>query len=199
MSKTALNQLEALGVDVKLNTEAKDPEVLPNGKSELHFSTGRQLVVDLYISTVGVVPNSSFVPPQFLNASGFIKVGEYLDIKGADGVFAIGDVNDCETPQFYFSEKQSTYIAKNLVLALTNKAPVLYKASTTGVFNNTLSSAARSRLADHHHTGMIGIQIGKKTGTGHFGNFKLPSFLVIALRKTLFIDNLPKTVDGSML
>ena len=44
---------------------------------------------------------------------------------------------------------------------------------------------------------MIGVQIGKKVGTGHFGSVRLPSFLVIMLRKTLFIENLPKTVDGN--
>lgn len=46
---------------------------------------------------------------------------------------------------------------------------------------------------------MIGVQIGKKAGTGHFGNFKLPGFVVCMLRKTLFVERLSKTVDGSML
>ena len=44
---------------------------------------------------------------------------------------------------------------------------------------------------------MMGLQIGKKNGTGHVGNMKLPSFIVASLRKTLLIEKLPKIVDGS--
>lgn len=53
-------------------------------------------------------------------------------------------------------------------------------------------------LTSFFPAGMIGVQIGKKSGTGHFGNMRLPSFIVSMLRKSLFIDNLPRTVDGSI-
>lgn len=178
VSKTALKQLDVLGVDVRLNTKAKDPVTLPDGKQELTLSGGEKIVVDLYVPTFGVLPNSSFVPSQYLDPQGFVQVDQYLQAKGAEGVFAIGDVNNSEAPQFWFVEKQSVHIAKNLILSLSGKAPVPYKASATG---------------------MMGLQIGKNAGTGHFGNFKLPSFLVKSIRKTLFVENLPKTVDGSML
>ncbi|KAF2692226.1 FAD/NAD(P)-binding domain-containing protein [Lentithecium fluviatile CBS 122367] len=178
VSKTALGQLETLGVQVKFNTKVKEPVQLPNGKQELILSGGERLLADLYIPTFGVLPNSSFVPSQFLDSSGFIKVDEYLSVEGAEGVFAIGDVSNVEAPQFWFVEKQSTHMAKNLVLAVSGKPPVPYKASTTG---------------------LMGIHIGKKSGTGHFGNVKVPSFLVSMIRKTLFIENLSRTVDGSML
>lgn len=46
---------------------------------------------------------------------------------------------------------------------------------------------------------MMGVQIGKKGGTGHFGSFKLPGWLVATLRKSLLVENLARTVDGSML
>jgi hypothetical protein len=44
---------------------------------------------------------------------------------------------------------------------------------------------------------MLAVQIGKKAGTGHAGSMKLPSFMVAYVRKTLFVENGPKTVDGT--
>ncbi|PSE86145.1 hypothetical protein C7G75_19505, partial [Acinetobacter nosocomialis] len=115
VTKTALKQLETLNVDVRVNTKAKDPVTLPDGKKELTLSGGEKLVVDLYIPTFGVLPNSSFVPSQYLDSNGFVQVDQYFQVKGAEGVFAIGDVSDSEAPQFWFVEKQSVHIAKNLI------------------------------------------------------------------------------------
>jgi len=46
--------------------------------------------------------------------------------------------------------------------------------------------------------GMMGIQIGKESGTGHVGDWVIPSSDVVERRKTLFVELLPKMVDGSM-
>ena len=43
----------------------------------------------------------------------------------------------------------------------------------------------------------MGLLVGRKAGTGHLGNVKLPGFLVHLLRKNLFLDNLGGTVNGS--
>lgn len=50
--------------------------------------------------------------------------------------------------------------------------------------------------ADTFNTAM-GCQIGRKTGTGHLGWVKMPSFLVQFLRKNLFVERLASAVDGS--
>jgi len=44
----------------------------------------------------------------------------------------------------------------------------------------------------------MGLQIGKKAGTGHFGNFKIPSFIIVKARKTLFVENMGPTVNGAL-
>jgi len=44
----------------------------------------------------------------------------------------------------------------------------------------------------------MGLQIGKKAGTGHFGTFKIPSFIIIRARKTLFVENMGPTVNGAL-
>jgi hypothetical protein len=45
---------------------------------------------------------------------------------------------------------------------------------------------------------MLAVPTGKKTGTGHFGSIKLPSFMVNMVKgKTYFTQNLLSTVNGS--
>lgn len=46
---------------------------------------------------------------------------------------------------------------------------------------------------------MMGVQIGKKTGVGHYGSWRIPEFMINHFRKTLFVEKLRPTVDGSGL
>lgn len=45
---------------------------------------------------------------------------------------------------------------------------------------------------------MMGLQIGKKAGTGHYGNMKIPSFVIVFARKNLFTEKIEATVNGSL-
>ena len=44
----------------------------------------------------------------------------------------------------------------------------------------------------------MGIQIGKKKATGHFGSYRMPTWLALFSRKNLFTQKLVGTVDGSL-
>jgi apoptosis-inducing factor 2 len=44
----------------------------------------------------------------------------------------------------------------------------------------------------------MGLQIGKKAGTGHYGSIRIPSFLIVWVRKTLLVEKLGPMVDGSL-
>ncbi|KAI0022874.1 hypothetical protein F4780DRAFT_769532 [Xylariomycetidae sp. FL0641] len=178
VSRTALKQLQALKVDVRLNTKVKNPLHSPDGRHEVVLSADEKLVVDMVIPTYGVVPNSSFLPSQLLDDNGFVKTDAYFSVEGAEGVFALGDVSNVGPPQFLLLDPQSVHLAKNMVLTLSNKLPLPYKAPSRGV---------------------MGLQIGKKTATGHFGMFRLPSFVLTRVRKTLFVEKLSSMVDGSGL
>ncbi|KAJ4246299.1 hypothetical protein NW762_013650 [Fusarium torreyae] len=175
VSKSASSQLQALGVKIKLSTKVSEPVTLPDGRQEVTLSGGEKVVTDLVIPTFGVIPNSSFVPPSLLDKNGFVKVNEYLAVEGREDIFAVGDVSNVEAPQFWFVNKQSAHMGKNFVSLVSGKPLTPYKASTTG---------------------MIGVQIAK-SGTGHYGNWRLPGFVVAAIRKTLFVEMLPKVIDGT--
>ncbi|KAJ0421546.1 putative apoptosis-inducing factor [Aspergillus carlsbadensis] len=178
VSKTAEAQLRGLNIDVRLSTKVTTETQLPDGTWTITLSNGENLAVDMYIPTFGVKPNTSFLPAGFLDADGFVMVDEYLRVKGIKDVYAIGDVSDVQGPQAFHIKAQSKYLAKSVVLGATGKggAVVPYKASGSD---------------------MLAVQIGKKAGTGHAGSMKLPSFMVAYVRKTLFVENGPKTVDGT--
>jgi hypothetical protein len=44
---------------------------------------------------------------------------------------------------------------------------------------------------------MIGLQIGRNAATGQYGNMKVPGFIIVQARKTLFIDRMKPLVSGS--
>ncbi|KAK7418779.1 hypothetical protein QQX98_003797 [Neonectria punicea] len=174
----ATKELRNLKVDIKLQTKVMGSGTLPDGRQELTLSDSDRLIADMYIPAYGLTPNSSYVPTDFLNINGLVMVDEYLKVKGTEGVWAIGDVSDVEPSQFLTCDKQSVYLAKSIVSILRNKLPLPYKVSA-------------SRF--------MGLQIGKTAGTGHYGNFKVPSFIIIRARRNLFIDNLGPTISGSIV
>jgi NADH dehydrogenase FAD-containing subunit len=58
-------------------------------------------------------------------------VDEYLKVKVAGDVWAIGDVSDIEPAQFIYCDKQSAHLAKNIALIQSNEAPLPYKVATS--------------------------------------------------------------------
>ena len=56
-----------------------------------------------------------------------MSVDEYFTVKGAKDVYAIGDVCDVEPLQFVYTDIQSTFLAKNFNLILSNKSLRRYK------------------------------------------------------------------------
>ena len=85
------------------------------------------MVVDLYLPTVGVLPNTDFVPRNLLTEDGDVVVDDYLRVKGAEGVWAAGDVVDIQPSQFVYMQKQAAALAKNLDLVINGREPALYK------------------------------------------------------------------------
>ena len=73
---------------------------LPDGREELTLSSGDQTSTDMYVPTFGLIPNSSYIPATYLNANASVMVNEYLGVKGANDVWAIGDISDIESWQY---------------------------------------------------------------------------------------------------
>jgi apoptosis-inducing factor 2 len=148
----------------------------------------------MYIPTFGLIPNSSYLPPHVLDASGYVLVDEYLKLKGTDNVWAIGDVTDVEPSQFIYCDRQSCYLIKSIVSTLSNKKQLPYNPAAKRIMAfRSIELNLQLTL-----TGFLGIQVGRNVGTGHFGNFKLPSFMITFARKSLFVEFLSPLVSGSL-
>jgi NADH dehydrogenase FAD-containing subunit len=93
VTKVATKQLSNLNVTIKTSTKVMGSAKMPDGRTELTLSGGEKVIADLYIPTMGVIPNSAYVPGTFVNNSGFVKVDEFLRVKGATDVWALGDVS----------------------------------------------------------------------------------------------------------
>jgi NADH dehydrogenase FAD-containing subunit len=178
VQKHVLKDLQNLKVDVRINTTVSSVLHRQTGGEELSLSDGSKLVVDLYVPTFGVKPNSSYIPSNLLNDNGYVMVDDCLQVHGAKDIWAVGDVSDAEWLQFIFCDRQSTHVAKTLVAIIGNK----------------VSSAPYKRAT----TRMMGLSVGQNAGAGHWGNFQIPTFLIKYMRKTLFLENMGKTVDGTM-
>jgi apoptosis-inducing factor 2 len=172
----------------QVNVDVQTAKVVLKEISRLQLTSGKTILADFYIPTCGLVPNYSYFLKELLTASGHVVVDEHL--KAATGVYAIGDVCATENSQFITCDRQSAYLAQSVVALLNGKPTKPYSVAS----NRELLSLDRisANLA-----GFLGLQIGKEAGTGHFGCFRIPSFVIVMARKNLFLQNLKPTVDGS--
>ena len=118
-------------MNVKLRTKVTDSVQLSDGRKQLTLSTGEKLTTDMYVPTFGLIPNSSYIPASYLNANGSVMVDEFLRVKGAKDVWAIGDVSDVESWQFITCDRQSTHLARNMISMMNNKPPLPYKVAAS--------------------------------------------------------------------
>jgi NADH dehydrogenase FAD-containing subunit len=170
---------------------------LPSDQTEVRLSDGSKLVTDFYVPTYGLVANSSYIPSKFLSSNGFVIVDDYLKAKGAGDVWAIGDVADVEWKQWIYMDRQSSYVAKNIVLILSNKAPNPYKITPASSRRIPLLVTFTLNYTDTLTTGVLGFSLGQKTGTGAFGSFKIPTFVLSWARKGLYTHMVDPTVSGT--
>ncbi|KAH9219081.1 hypothetical protein DL95DRAFT_405363 [Leptodontidium sp. 2 PMI_412] len=179
VSKTAAKQLKALNVTIIHSTKILGSATTPDGRTELTLSDGQKITADLYLPTTGVIPNSSYVPHEFLNQNGYVVVDEFLQVKGTKNVWAVGDISAIQRPQFVLTAKQAEHVAKNIGLLVQQKPLVPYKKDEKDAMM---------------------VPVGRKAGTGHMGNMKFPSFMVSMMKgKAYFTNNMAPLVNGSSL
>lgn len=133
VSKTATKQLKALNVTITPSTKISGSATTPDGRTELTLSDGSKITTDLYLPTAGLVPNSSYVPQQFLNQNGYVVVDEFLQVKGTKNVWAVGDISAVQRAQAVLTAKQADHVAKNIGLEHQGKPLVPYKKDEKGM------------------------------------------------------------------
>ncbi|KUL82282.1 hypothetical protein ZTR_10130 [Talaromyces verruculosus] len=105
-------------------TKARQDSV--SKKWTVTLDDGHTLDADIYISTTGVVPNNSFIPSEYLNNSGWVKVDEEMRVNSQSSngrlpIYAIGDITEHPARLFLKVQEQIPVVANNLKVDILGK------------------------------------------------------------------------------
>lgn len=127
----------------------------------------RKIKADMAFLCTGITPNYDFMKKYFrdkLNAKGFIKVNEYLQLKGHDNIFAVGDVTDrAEEKTAQNAERQARIAIKNIIALEKNGNLIKY----------------------HSKRKPFVISLGKYNGIFDTGNFVLTGLIPGLLKSVI--------------
>ncbi|KAK1752094.1 apoptosis-inducing factor B [Echria macrotheca] len=176
----AANELKKLNVAIKYGAkvESTRPAAEGSGKTEVVLAGGETIATDLYLPTMGLVPNTEYVPTQFLNENKTVKVDEFLRVLETTDVWAAGDVVSKPRAGFMITQKQAAAVAKNVELALADKAPLVAKGLPVDI---------------------LACAVGRSRGAGRMNSFRLPSLGVwLAKGRTLGLQMMGGYLDGGV-
>jgi NADH dehydrogenase FAD-containing subunit len=173
--------LTSLGVKIIAGAKVlQSAEDAATKKWTVTLSTGETLTADAYVSAIGVLPNNDFIPPSFLNDNGFVPVDGQCRVRTATGntiandIYALGDI---------------THHPYRVVSLL----PTQISAVVTNLKSDILGSG--KRVTDYDQTKQMFVMIvpvGQSQGTGQFGWWTPPSFLVSFVKGRDFLTSRAK-------
>ncbi|KAK8051452.1 hypothetical protein PG993_002837 [Apiospora rasikravindrae] len=178
----AESELLKLGVQVRLNARVKGSQELPDEgtegvKTEVVLENGEKILTDLYLPTMGVLPNTDYLPAKVLRDDKYVLADEFGRVQNAENVWAAGDIISQPKSSFIVADKQAAGVAKNIDLVLNDKKTTPVKLIPVDVFV---------------------CAVGRGRGAGRMGGIKVFSFMVYMIKgKTLGTQMLPGIVDGS--
>lgn len=146
------------------------------------LDNGDKLPADLYIPTTGVLPNSRFIPAQFLDKDGWVKVDKELRVQGDDSnaslpIYAAGDITNNSQRLAFKAAEQAGVAAANL------KADILGKGGR--------------KTYDQGEAVMMVVPVGEAGGTGQLFGMTPWSFMVRMIKgKDFFVSKAASVVAG---
>lgn len=180
---TAKKELEKLGV--KVITETKLAALPSEQSSEVILipKGGKQysLQADLVIPTFGILPNTEFLPREWLDERGFVKQSvKGLRVEDRENVFVIGDAGNLEESTAKNADSQAVFLAK------------LMEGRVLGT-----SRGDEEYRPDPMVVGAVSI--GRHRGAGQAGSWKLWSWLVWYMKgRYLGTDAVGEFVKGNI-
>lgn len=173
----AAAELRKLGVTIRGPARVASASTLPDGKTEVVLEDGEKILTDLYLPTMGMAPNTEFLPASLLTADKFVDIDEFYAVRGAEDVWAAGDVVWKPRGSFVLTDKQAAGVAKNLDAVLRGRPQAPVKTIPIDV---------------------LMVATGRSRGAGRMGPVKAFSIMVYLIKgKTLGTDKFPAWVDGT--
>ncbi len=171
-SASAQSKLKNLGVKVINNVRVSGSKKNADGTTTVSLSDGSSRVVDVLIDATGAKPNSSFVPPAWLNSTAHVQVDDKTLRSPTPGVYAIGDVASYSTA--------SVMDAQNAVAPLGTSIGIdLAKAAgKSGLFSQKVFKPLKDTQF---------VPTGPGGGVGQVFGWKLPSLAVWAAKSRTYL------------
>ncbi|MEH6477258.1 MAG: FAD-dependent oxidoreductase [Sneathiella sp.] len=143
--RKAYEQLIDKGIQIKLNRNfAKNDDVYRCSTS------GETIKADIVYECVGMLPNTEFLRPELaeiLDGSGFVKVDEFMRVKGHDNLYSLGDCADLDSHKHgYLASVQGGYLAKMLIKTMKGKKVKPYKTPPLVVITPTGTNSGVAEL-----------------------------------------------------
>ncbi|KAI0404386.1 hypothetical protein F4802DRAFT_566946 [Xylaria palmicola] len=171
------SELKKLRVTVRGSARVASATELPDGKTEIVLENGEKITTDLYLPTMGVTPNTEFLSDLYLTKKKFVDIDEFYAVRGAENVWAAGDVVWKPRGSFVLTDKQAAGVAKNIDAVLRGKNQTPVKTIPIDV---------------------LMVATGRSRGAGRMGPVKAFSLMVYLIKgKTLGTDKFPAWVDGT--
>ncbi|KAF2653104.1 FAD/NAD(P)-binding domain-containing protein [Lophiostoma macrostomum CBS 122681] len=183
IGKAAEKQLHRLGVHVVYKTRVVQTRKTEGGKTGVMLSgpgstspsTSQVREVDLYIPAHGVLPNSSWLPHDLLDSSGWLTTNaQTLRVDNAGPrVYALGDITS-------FSRRTIPEILDSIPVLAVNLTRDLLSFSSSP--SHSPSSEAKPKGKDRHLTQQTKtiqiVPLGSGGGVGEAFGWRFPSWVV---------------------
>ncbi|KAF2237905.1 FAD/NAD(P)-binding domain-containing protein [Viridothelium virens] len=170
-SRQAETYLAKVGVDVVHGVKVVGSEARGDGQTVVRFANGEESAVDVYVPSVGVTPNTGFVPQGLKNERGYVKTNaKTLRVDEAGPrVYAIGDVGS-------YTRGGVMDIYDAVPVVMTNvKADLMAGSSVT---DEKARAKVQDRLYEPNLKETQIVPVGRSKGVGAVFGWKLPSFMV---------------------
>ncbi|KAI8945418.1 hypothetical protein F4801DRAFT_127137 [Xylaria longipes] len=178
IASNVASELKKLNVTVRGSARVANATTSPDGKTEVVLENGEKIVTDLYLPTMGMTPNTDFFPEMLLTAGRFIDIDEFYAVRGAENIWAAGDVVWKPRGSFVHTDKQAAGVAKNIDAVIRGKNQTPVKTIPIDV---------------------LMVATGRSRGAGRMGPIKAFSLIVYLIKgKTLGTDKLSSWVDGTL-
>lgn len=182
-SSVGEKKLKAKGVKIITSAKVTGAEKSTDGTKAwtVSLDNGKKLSADLYIPTTGAIPNNSFIPAQFLDSNGWVKVNKELRVQSSGNsalpIYAVGDINTNDMRLSFKATEQARVAVANI------KADILGKGER--------------KSYDQGDSIMMMVPVGETGGTGQLFGMTPFSFMVKFVKgKDYFVSKAPQYLVG---
>lgn len=159
-AQSVMDQMNDLGVEVVNNLKCVSSQELADGRTEVTLADGSTAAYDTVVFTEKHSPNTDFIQePELKDKKGFLKVDQYLRLKGYHNVMAVGDVvsEGGQSGVDIYHSQQKTFIS--------------YIKKELGGYNVSLKRYEPI-------TDVLVLPVSRKGGVGVMKGWNYPRFLV---------------------